>query len=95
VPPSFITPELFFAMFFGVSRHSILGVLSGVNYVAPCGMSMVGRLFVMSGIVMFGGFPVVMSGMCQMFRRLLVMLCGFLRHRIFLHYILKFRSKDS
>ena len=80
-----ITPELFFAMFFGVSHHSIFGVLSGVNYVASRSMSMVGRLFVLSGIVMFGGFPVVTSGVRQMFRRLLVMLCGFLRHRNFLH----------
>jgi hypothetical protein len=54
---------------------------------------MVGRLFVLSGIVMFGGFPVVMSGVRQMFRRLLVMLCGFLRHGIFLHYIRNFGPK--
>jgi hypothetical protein len=44
---------------------------------------MVRRLFVLSGIVMFGGFPVVTCGVRQMFRRLLVMLCGFLRHKSF------------
>ena len=60
-PPS-LYQKLFFAMFFGVSDHSIFGVLSGVNYVASRSMSMVGRLFVLSGIVMFGGFPVVTSG---------------------------------
>ena len=87
VPPSFITQELFFAVLFGVSYHSVFGVLSGTNYVAPRGVSMVCRLFVLSGIVMFGSFPVVTSGVRQMFRRLLVMLCGFLRHRSFLHYI--------
>jgi len=70
-----------------MSHHSVFGVLSGVNYVAPRGVSMVCRLFVLSGIVMFGGFPVVTSGVRQMFRRLLVMLCGLLRHRIVLHYI--------
>ena len=61
-----------------MSHHSVFGVLSGVNYVAPRGVSMVCRLFVLSGIVMFGGLPVVTSGVRQMFRRLLVMLCGLL-----------------
>ena len=31
VPPSFITLGLFFAVLFGVSHHSLFGVLSGVN----------------------------------------------------------------
>jgi hypothetical protein len=58
---------LFFAVLFGVSHHRVFGVLSSVNHVAPCGVSMVCRLFMMSSVVMFGGFAVVASGMRQMF----------------------------
>jgi hypothetical protein len=35
-----------------VNRHALC-----VNYVAPRGVSMVCRLFVISGVMMFGGFP--------------------------------------
>jgi hypothetical protein len=42
-------------------------MLRRVNYVASRCVSMVCSLFVMSGVVMFGGFPVVMSGMRQVF----------------------------
>jgi hypothetical protein len=58
---------LFFAMLFGVSHHRFFSVLPGVNHVAPSGMCMVCRLFMMSGIVVLGRFPVVASGMRQMF----------------------------
>ena len=54
-------------MLFGVSLHCFFSVSSGMNHVAPRGVSMVCRLFVMSGLVMLGCFPVVASGMRQMF----------------------------
>jgi hypothetical protein len=59
--------ELFLAVLLGVSHHSLFGMLRSVNYVASRGVSMVCSLFVMSGVVMFGGFPVVTSGMRQVF----------------------------
>jgi hypothetical protein len=59
--------ELFLAVLLSVSHHSLFGMLCSVNYMAPCGVSMVRGLFVMSGVVMFGGFPVVAGGMRQMF----------------------------
>ena len=40
---------------------------SAMNYMAPRGVSVVCRLFVMSGIVVFGGLLVVMGGMLEVF----------------------------
>jgi hypothetical protein len=62
-------------------------------HMAPRGVSMVCRLFVMSGVVMLSGFPVVVGGMREMFWRLLVVFGSFLRHGIFLRGILKFETK--
>jgi hypothetical protein len=58
--------RLFLAVLFGVSLNRFFGVPSGVNNVAPRCVSMVCRLFVMSGLVMLSRFPVVASGMRQM-----------------------------
>ena len=54
-------------MLFGVSHHRVFSVLSGVNHVAPGGVRMVCCLLMMSGVVVLGRFPVVASGMRQMF----------------------------
>ena len=54
-------------MLFGVSNHRVFSVLSGVNHVTPSGVGMVCRLLMMSGVVVLGRFPVVASGMRQMF----------------------------
>jgi len=51
----------------GMSLDSLFCVSSGVNYVAPRGMSMVCRLFVMSSIVVLGGLVVMTRGMLEMF----------------------------
>jgi hypothetical protein len=59
--------ELFFTVLFGVSLHRLFGVPSGMNHVAPGCVSMVCRVLVMSGLMMLGRFPVVASGMRQMF----------------------------
>ena len=50
-----------------MSLHRLFSMPSSTNYVTPRGMSVVCRLFVMSGLVMFGGFPVVVGGMRKMF----------------------------
>ena len=54
--------ELFYTVLFGVSLHRLFGVPSGMNHVAPGCVSMVCRLFMMSGVMMLGSFPVVASG---------------------------------
>ena len=59
--------ELFPAMLICVSHHSLFGMLRSVNHVTPRGMSVVRRLFVLPGVMMFGGFPVVASCVRQVF----------------------------
>ena len=59
--------ELFFAVRFQMGFHRLFSVSSAVNYVAPCDVSMVCRLFVTSGLVMLSRFAVVVGGMRQMF----------------------------
>jgi hypothetical protein len=59
--------ELFLAMLVCVSHHRLFGMLCSVNYVAPRGVSMVCRLFVISGVMMFSGFLMVAGGMRQVF----------------------------
>ena len=50
-----------------VSLPCLLSVLSGMKVVTPCYGSMVRRLFVISGLVVFTRLPVVVGGMCVMF----------------------------
>jgi hypothetical protein len=62
MPPVYVKPY--------VKRHKnhcLFPVSSAVNYVAPSYVSMVCSLLVTSGLVMFGRFPVVASGVRQMF----------------------------
>jgi hypothetical protein len=47
--------------------HCLFRVPSAMYHMAPRGVSMVCRLFVMSGVVMLSGFPVVVGGMREMF----------------------------
>jgi hypothetical protein len=58
---------LFLAVLLGVSHHSLFGMLRSVNNVASRGVGMVCRLFVLSGVMMFGGFPVMAGSMRQVF----------------------------
>jgi hypothetical protein len=60
-------PGLFLAVLFGMSLHGLFSMPSAMNYVTPRGVSVVRRLFVMSGIVVFGGLLVVMGGMLEVF----------------------------
>jgi hypothetical protein len=47
--------------------HGFFSMPSAMNYVASRGVCVVCRLFVMSGIVVFGGLLVVMGGMLEVF----------------------------
>jgi hypothetical protein len=70
VPPSLpasYRQELFLAVLVCVSHHRLFGMLCSMNYVAPRGVSMMCRLFVIPGVMMFGGFPMVAGGMRQVF----------------------------
>jgi hypothetical protein len=60
-------PGLFLAVLFGMSLHGLFSMPPAMNYVAPRGVSVMCRLFVMSGIVVFGGFLVVTGGMLEVF----------------------------
>ena len=64
-------------MLFEVGFHRLLSVSSAVNHVPPSYVSMVCSLLVTSSLVMLSRFPVVASGMRQMFRCFLMMLCSF------------------
>jgi hypothetical protein len=59
--------QLFLAVLLHVSLHCLFSMPSAMNYVAPRGVSVVCRLFVMSGIVVLGGFLMVTGGMLKMF----------------------------
>ena len=50
-----------------MSLHCLFSVPSAMNYVAPRGVSVVCRLFVMSGVMVLGGLLVVTGGMLEMF----------------------------
>jgi len=74
---------LFFAVLLDVCLRCLFSVPSGVNHMAPRCMSMVCSQCVFPGIVVLGCFAVVPRGMREMFRCLLVVFGGFLRHMIF------------
>jgi hypothetical protein len=54
--------ELFATMLFAMGLHGIIRVGSGTNNVTPCGMSMVCRLFMVSRLMMLGGFRMMTGG---------------------------------
>jgi hypothetical protein len=60
-------PGLFLAVLFGMGLHGLFSMPSAMNYVTSRGVSVVCRLFVMSGIVVFGGLLMVMGGMLEVF----------------------------
>ena len=53
-------------MLLRMSLHCLFGVTSAMNNVRPRNVGMVRRLFVKSGLVMFGGLPVVAGRVCKM-----------------------------
>ena len=66
-PPLDRRLELLFAVLFEMGLNRFFSVSCCVNYVAPSYVSMVGSLLVTSSLVMLGRFPMVASGMRQMF----------------------------
>ena len=58
---------LFLAVLLGMGLHGLFRVPSGMNHVAPRGVSMVCSLFMLAGVVMLGGVPVVAGCMGKMF----------------------------
>ena len=64
-----------------MSLHCLFSMPSAMNYVAPRGVSVVCRLFVMAGVVVLGSLLVMASGMLKMFCYLPVVFSCFLRHR--------------
>ena len=54
-------------MFLGVSLHCLFSMPSSVNGVSPRCVSMVRRLFVMSGLVVFRRLRMVVGSVCKMF----------------------------
>jgi hypothetical protein len=58
---------LFLPVLLNVSLYCLFGVHSGVNHVTPRCVCMVCCLLVVTGIVMFGSFPVVSCSMREMF----------------------------
>ena len=59
--------ELIFAVLFEMGFYRLFSMSPAVNYVAPSHVRMVCSLLVTSGFVMLSRFPVVASGMRQMF----------------------------
>jgi hypothetical protein len=53
---------LFLAVLFAMGLHGVIRVARRVNNMAPCGMSMVCRLFMVSRLMMLGGFRMVTRG---------------------------------
>lgn len=54
---------LFLAVLLSMSFDRVFSVASSMNHVATSGVGMVCRLFMVSSLVMLGGFPMVTRGM--------------------------------
>ena len=62
-----VSKNLFSPVLFEMGLDRLFSVSSAVNYVAPSHVGMLCSLLVTSGLVMLSRFPVVASGMRQMF----------------------------
>jgi hypothetical protein len=67
-------------MLFYMGLGGMFGMVICVGRVSPGGMGVVRRLFVISGLVMLGGFCMVLRGVGMMFGSMLVMICSFFGH---------------
>ena len=63
-----------------VNFGGFVGVMPSVKRVSPCGVCMMGRFFVLSGLMMLSCFAMVTRGMRMMLCRLLMVLGCFLGH---------------
>ena len=62
--------------------HRLFGVAPGMNDVTSRHVSMVCRGFVVSSLMMFGSFFMMMSRVGKVFRHFFVVSCRLLRHEI-------------
>jgi hypothetical protein len=62
--------------------HCLFGVAPGMNDVTSRHVSMVCRGFVVSSLMMFGSFVMMVSRMSKVFRDFFVVSCRLLRHEI-------------
>jgi hypothetical protein len=62
-----INADLFLAVRLNMGLHCLLSIASGMNRMAGRDVSMVCRRFVVSSLVMLGGFSVVMRRMREVF----------------------------
>jgi len=69
-------------VFLHVRLGSFVGVMPSVKRVSPCRVCMMGRFFVLSGLMMLSRFAMVTRGMRMMLCRLLMMLGCFLGHSV-------------
>ena len=74
---------LLLAVLLGMRSSCLFGVMSSVGGVPVRGMGMVAGLLVVSGVVVFASFCVMVSSMCCVFCCLLVVLGCFLGHGVF------------
>ena len=72
------------AVMLGVVTARLVMMMLGMAGVTMRGMSMVGRLFVIAGLMVLGGFAVVLRGVFVMLGGLVVMLGAF----VFAHFLL-------
>ncbi len=79
-----IHKDLLFAVLFDVSLSSFFDVMLSVMRVTAGGMSMMGGLFVMPALIVFGCFVMMMCSMFVVLCCLLMVLGCFLRHGYFL-----------
>lgn len=75
-------------MAFDVVLRCVLCVFSRVDVMSMCEMRMMRCCFVVSILVMPGGFAVMTRSVLVMFRCLVVMMCCFVRHREILSSVL-------
>ena len=71
-----------FAVFLGVALAGRCSVLGGVVHVRGRGMGMMRRFLMIAGLVVLGGFTVVLSGLRVVGGGVLVALGCFFRHGI-------------
>jgi hypothetical protein len=63
--PAALAGQLFLAVLLDVGLQRLFGMTAGMDGVAGGGLGMVRGLFVVAGLVMFGGFAVVAGRMGQ------------------------------
>ena len=74
--------------------HGFFGMPSSMKHMAPRGMSMVRRLLVISRLVMFGRFAVMLGCMRKVLGRFFVVVGCFFRHESSKDYRVQVPNQD-